>query len=460
MSEPKFSGAEWRRLARKVAGKINLAWWLEKLAVPLVVTALLGSCLILLARRELPEFPWMETAMTGAILLLAMGLMAWWLARRNFESPGHAMVRMEASMKLRNALSAAEQGVTPWPALPKSIDDGTRWRWSRLITPLLAAALFITASILLPVSAKTDPDAGARDEPQTWKDLQADLQALAEEDTVQEQYLEELQQRLEELRKQEEDEWFSHSSLEATDALKKMHGAEVENLERNLRKAERALNALQKHGGKLGEAAQQRLLNEFEEALQEMGQGKMKPNKGLLDQLKQIDPKNLGQLDQEQLDQLRENMKQTAQNCENCKGGGKGQGQAGEGGAGEDWLDDLLEEGENGPTNEGGGGQSPPGGEGPGKGGINRGPGTAPGVLGRLGGDVESGDLEGLESEDLSKSLPGDLLELNDGEHEVDKTKLGIRAGGDIGNKGEGGDRVWKDSLLPAEKKALKQFFK
>lgn len=456
MSDQNSSRGEWRRLARKVSGKINTAWWLEKLAVPLVVSALIASCLILMARRELTQFPVGETIIVGAILLLGMGLMAWSLARRHFETPDDAMVRIEASMKLRNALSAAKQGVTPWPNIPATIDDGTRWRWSRLITPILAAALFLTASIFLPVSARTDPNAEGLDEPQAWKDLQADIESLADDDSVQEQYLEELEERLEELRKQNEEEWYSHSSVEATDALKKMHGSELERMERNLRQAERALNNLQKSSGKMSEAGKQRMLNEFEEALQGLNQGKMKPNQGLLDQLKELDPKNLGQLNQEQLNQLRENMKEQAKKCQECEG--QGQGQSGPGAGGDEWLDDLLNEG--GQPNPGDGQGPQQDGQGAGNGGRDRGPGTAPGVLGQLSPDVNSGKLEGLESDDLSKSLPGDLLELNDGEHDVDKTKLGARAGGGVGNEGKGGDRIWKDSLLPSEKRALKEFFK
>ena len=48
---------------------------------------------------------------------------------------------------------------------------------------------------------------------------------------------------------------------------------------------------------------------------------------------------------------------------------------------------------------------------------------------------------------------------LNDAEHDVDKTKRGPVDGGTSSGKGKGGDRVWKDSLLPNEKKALKKFF-
>lgn len=455
MSEESSSQNEWHKTARKVAKKINLAWWLEKLSVPFVITALAGACLILVGRREIPQFPWLETALGGLAIFGALALLAFWLARRHFESADQALVRLEASMKLRNGLSAAKEGVTPWPALPTQIDDGTRWRWSRLVVPLLAAVFFLAASVILPVSARGGDDDGPRDEPQAWKDLQADIAALEEENTVQEEYLEELEERLEELRQQEDEEWFSHSSLEATDALNRMHGAQLESMERNMRKAERSLTALQKHGGQLGDAAKQRLLNDFEEALQDLGQGKMKPNKELLDQLQQLDPQNLGQLNQEQLDQLRENMKKQAENCAQCQGGG--QGQAGQGnGGGEDWLDELLNEGQNGAGEEGAPGD--PNQQG-GRGGISRGPGTAPGVLGRLGGDVKPGDLEGLESDDLSRSLPGDLLQLADGEHDVDTSEVGVRAGGEVQSDGEGGDRIWKDSLLPAEKKALKEFF-
>ncbi len=98
-------------------------------------------------------------------------------------------------------------------------------------------------------------------------------------------------------------------------------------------------------------------------------------------------------------------------------------------------------------------------GERAGKGGVDRGPGHAPGVLGKEGEKIELGDLTGLESKNLSRSLPGDLLQLQDGEHDVDKTPVGPRAGGATGATGDGGDRVWEDALDPEEQKALKKFF-
>lgn len=446
---------KWERMTRKVARKVNAGWWLEFMRLPLVVTSLLVACAILLTRRFFHgEFPEYYITLAGVAAFLLVALVCWLVARRRFEDAGQSMVRVEASMKLRNALSAAKAGVAPWPKAPSSIDDGTQWAWPRLIIPLLVAALLLATSALIPVSARTEQQ-GPPDEPQAWRELESDIELLSDEDTVQEQYLEKLQEQIDELRRKDEDEWFSHSSLEATDALKKAHRSEVEQLRDNMGKAERALNALQQGAGKLGEGAQNRLRNEFEEAIEKMNNGAMKPNGALMEQLQGLDPGKLGNLDQEQLDQLRENMREHAEQmgeCEGCQGGGEGQG-------GGDWIDDLLKEGQGQGQGEGEG-EGQPGGEGAGKGGINRGPGTDPNVLGTESEKFETGALEGLKSRDLSRTLPGDLLQLMDGEHEVREEKLGIRAGGDVAAEGEGGDRIWKDALMPDEKKALKEFFK
>ena len=83
-------------------------------------------------------------------------------------------------------------------------------------------------------------------------------------------------------------------------------------------------------------------------------------------------------------------------------------------------------------------------------------------MLGAEGKELGVGDMEGLESRDLSNTLPGDLLELQDGEHNVDKGKVAVRQGGAVEDLGEGGELIWKvaPDLHPDEKKALREFFK
>ena len=97
-------------------------------------------------------------------------------------------------------------------------------------------------------------------------------------------------------------------------------------------------------------------------------------------------------------------------------------------------------------------------GEGPGKGGINRGPGHDPNVLKNHKDPLDVGDLTALEAKDLSRAIPGDLLQLQDGKHTVDEGVSKASAGG-AGAQGKGGDRVWKDSLAPDEQRALKKYF-
>jgi hypothetical protein len=142
-------------------------------------------------------------------------------------------------------------------------------------------------------------------------------------------------------------------------------------------------------------------------------------------------------------------MRQQAEKLGQCNGQGQGD---------DEWLDELLEGGDGQCGGEGEGQQGPEG-EGPGQGGVNRGPGTSPNVLGRQRDKLDTGELTPLESKDLSRALPGDLLQLQDGEHQPEKTPAGPAAGGEIDATGSGGDRVWKEALDPAEQRALKRFF-
>jgi hypothetical protein len=430
----------WTRQAAAVARKINLAWWIETLSVPLVVIGLIGSCVLLLIRRELPDSQSWVLALSAAGTVLLIGGISWLVARRHFEKPEQSMVRIEASMRLRNALSAATAGVAPWPELPPRVDAGIDWHWQRVLVPPLAALSFLTAGLLIPVSARNTGPADHPDQPLAWENLEADIERLDEEEVIDEAYLEEMRKKLEDLRAQEEEEWFSHSSLEATDTLKKEHAAQVEKLERELGRADKALGNLEKNASGMSAAEKEKALNQFDQALQGLQNGSLKPNPQLLDQLKKLDPKNLGQMNQDQLNQLRENMKKAGKACKDCQGGDC---------EGDGWNDELNEGDQPGDKE----------GQGPGNGGVNRGPGHAPGMLGQEGDKMDTGDLEGLESKDLSRSLPGDLLQLQDGEHDVDRTPVGPRAGGAAGATGDGGDRVWKDALDPEEQKALKKFF-
>ena len=432
----------WNTQARQVRLKVNLAWWLETMSAPLVVMAVIGAAALLWLRRELPETPaWMLYASVGGAVLCVAGI-SFWRAARKFEDPAQSLVRIEAAMRLRNALSAASAGVAPWPAPVVKVDAGLRWQWNRLWVPMIGALSLLAAGLWIPVAAKTTATATPPDQPQAWQQLAAELDYLAKEEVADEKYLEETRKKLDELKAQEEEQWFSHSSLEATDSLKKSHRAETERTEKELGQAEKALQSLEKNAGG-SPAEKERLMEEFDQALEGLRNGAMKPNPELLEQLQNMDLKNLGKLDPQQLEQLKENLKKHGKCMGDCNGKGDGEGE----GDGENWDDELL--GENGEKQ----------GQGTGKGGVKRGPGHDPNLLGAEKDAGKIGEMTPLESKDLTKSAPGDLLELQDGEHDVDQSGSRIAAGGNIDSTGKGGDRVWKDSLDPDEQRVLRKFF-
>ncbi len=437
----------WLAKAKQVSRKVNLAWWLETLSAPLLISATLGAVALLLVRREFSQIdPWiLGASIGGGIILLALVCWAW--AARKFERPEQSLVRMEASMHLQNALSAARAGVVPWPAPTTKVDAGISWHWPRLLVPPLGMLALLAAGLFIPVSAKNSGKSGPPEQPQAWQQLSTELDALTKEEVVDEQQLEETRKKLEELKAQEEEQWFSHSSLEATDSLKKSHRAETDRIEREMGRAEKALQSLEKNAGAMNQAEKNRLMEEFDQALQGLQNGAMKPNPQLLEQMKQLDLKNMANLSPEQMQQLRENLQKNSEAMQKCKG---------EGGKSGDYSDELLDGGEG--EGEGENGQDKPG-NGTGNGGIDRGPGHDPDVLGNEKDQLEIGKLTGLEAKDLSKASPGDLLELQDGEHDVDRSSSKTSAGGNTDATGKGGDRVWRDALDPDEQKTLKKFF-
>jgi hypothetical protein len=434
--------AFWLSQARGVSQRINIAWWLETLAAPLIILSIVGAAAILVMRNRFPEIPvqTLSISIGGALLVLFVG--CWIAARKRFEKPDRSLVRLEASMELRNALSAASAGVAPWPAPVATTNPGVRWHWPRLVIPPLSAAAVLAAGLLIPISSAHSP-AAPKEKPQAWKQLDSSLEHLTKEELADEKYLEETRKKLAELEAQKEEQWFSHASLEATDALKKEHQSEMNRVEHDLDRAANALESLAKNGG--DQAEKERQLNEFQQAIEGLQNGAMKPNPELLERLKQLDPKNLGQLDPDQFKQLQENLRKNAAGMKNQPDNG-----------GDDWSDDLNEgngEGEGDGEGEGEDGNNP------GNRGVNRGPGHDPNLLGKEKDAVETGDLTGLESKDLSRAMPGDLLQLQDGEHDVDKSASKPSQGGDTKATGSGGDRVWKESLNPDEQRTLKRFF-
>lgn len=428
----------WQLKAKKLARRLNVGWWLDASALPLLIVALILTAAILFYRQNTTVLlgP-LQFALVITPALLIVGFMAWWRAKARFITENDALVRLEIRHGLNNALSAARSGRAPWPD-PISNQKNSRWNWPRLVLPPLATCALLVSALYLPLGGRetTAPPA----EPAAVTTLEKTIEKLRAQETVDREDLARLEKQVEQLRQNNAKDWFSHASLEASDNLKQAQQSQLRELSRELEKSENSLKSLQNDAAKLQPEQRARQEKNFQDALEKMEQGALKPNKELLEQLKNLDPKEIENLPPEQLEKLRKELQKRA---------GEAKEGAGENGKNDAWAKDKPGEGE-------GKGDQP----GPGQGAPQRGPGNAPEFLGPKGPKIDDGDLQKVDPEDRRDLSPGDLLETKSGEHKKNEGVNPLQDGGATSQPGEGGSRLWQESLLPEEQKALKGYFK
>ncbi len=444
-------------MIRSTRRKVNLAWWLEMLAPLSIGFGILAASVLLYLRTQIWFSDQLMTALIAAIgLALVLPIVALILGRRRFISHREAAVRLESVMHLNNALSVAEDELAPWPQPPMKpmVRDGFGWNWRRLVIPPMVAVALVAAAFLLPVRP-VEAKIEVPNEPIAWQEMEEWLEELKEEEISPEDKIEEIREQIENLRTQPEDEWFSHSSLEATDSLRESLQRALEQLEQDMTTAERTMTAMEKYSSAMSEAAQDQMIQEFQDAVQGMEFNKLPPTPQVMDALKQmnLDPNQMKQMNAQQMQQLREQMKKNAQALQQMMG--QGQGQQGEWGNNLDDEEALMRmiHGDN--WREGMGMSQQPG-----QGGVERGRGDAPMFHNEDESQLGSKDLEAVTNEDLSRAAPGDVLGVGEAENNIDEAPVQVREAGAVGSAGQGGETVWEENLLPSERAVLERYFK
>jgi hypothetical protein len=448
MSDQADLSKRWRKHARLMVVKVNAARILEELGPWLAALGAAGFAVILMLRirgGSPPPRLVLAWLLAPAFLMTVLALLR---VRHRMLGITASMVRLEARHRLHNALTMAGLGLAPWPETPTVVQDGLAWRWARAAGPLAMCLLCLGAAFLLPVSQEP---AAARPEmqPQSWSQMQEWLKKLKEESIASPQALAEQFSKIDELRSQPEDRWFSHESLHASDTLKEQLRREIGDLGGRMTDAERSLGALHEHGDELSEEGREQLLKEFSESMEAMKSGTLPLHPDLLKELRQMDPKNLKGMSQEQLNQLRESLKNKGAACEGMGGDfGREKGFVGDG-RGDD-------ENAGGPRDRMATG---PKGEGAGEGGVSRGPGVAPLTLSEGENAFGTSRNEGVQGRDYSRSQLGSVLGIQDGGHQVDKNPATPAAAGEVKSEGRGGEQVWRETLTPEEKAVLRRVF-
>jgi len=438
----------WRRMARALARRVNLGW-LTLHMVPLAAFGGMALALGLLPARKWALLPgWLGLAAFPLWLLLA-AVIAALRARRHFIGETQALARLDASCHLHNRLSAAMQGVGDWPPPPDPPPPKPRWNPVRTMLPMLASLAALLLAAFLPLKAATPvAELPPVRELSAWTAVDASLELLREQASVEKEALEQVGEQLDALRAQPRENWYRPGSMEASDHLREQVGQAARDLQQALNTASTALAT----AASTPLAAHERdaLLEQLGQALDALQQGMLPLDTETLaalkemacqEGLKNIDPAALKQL----LEQLREQGKCLGECASRCRAPGSGTPSEPNGqGLGEGQVGLAAAEGDDA------------------SGGVSRDKaGNTPMTFRPPQAPIQAGSPEALANRDLRQAVLGETTGVSTDQHEIDRDAwTGTQPGGGAAaHTGQGGEAVWRLPVMPHERSLLKAYF-
>ena len=357
--------AHWTSRIRALRRRLIVGAYLDCARGPLVWTGL-GAAIALIAARLLHQ----ETAASFTLALwlpAALAIGAARLALRGLPRISEARVRLEEHHHLHSALSAAEEGLAPWPApVASPAASGLRFRLARWSGAPSFTLLAVLLAVWMPVAADTQtPTPLAR--PPALDALESLTAEVKQAEWVEPAAADALQEKVEELAAQPPEGWFSQGSLEAAESLLEKAADGLAMTAESLDAATRAVEALGDPSGVLGEQSQLDAANRLATALRGMDPSILPASEAMRRALEAAarDPRSLSP---EQMQRLLEAVRNNAAAARALAATGHGMLQL---------RRETEEQAEQRRARKGSDGAGEPG-EGPGSGGIQRGPGTAP----------------------------------------------------------------------------------
>lgn len=338
---------------------------------------------------------------------------------------------LESHLRLDTRLTAAEHGLVPWPEIPPTLAAVVRWQLRAPAGWFAAAAVLMALAIIAPVPREVTGNHAVGPPPSL---LQAEsmLSALQEQKLAEPRAIEQLDERARELARRPADEQYSHSALEAADALRDQTSAAAAALSRGLDSAAAALRSAS------NDTDMKNAAGRLAAALSGLKEGALPANKDLLNNMPSSEAE-MKNLTPEQREELAKQLAQAASQAG---------GVAGAAGAGASVAqpDPNAQPGE---------------GTGPGAGGEGGGGDTAPLMLAAQMSDAGDGISNGISGDALKRFSLGDKLGTTVGQHDKDPAKeVAPLSAGAVAAPASGGEAVWVNRLTPAERAALKKFFK
>lgn len=437
----------WKRCALSLARRYNIAWWLERFNALLLIVLIPCALLVLLARAWRAEGLRAEWVLpTGGGLLFLMVFLAYRLARPRFVGLAEGLASLDERLGLHNRLVSAAAQVGAWPEVPPGDrrEIFPRWNATRAWLPAVSVGLLLLTAWWIPLPPESTRLPASVVEPAAWEQMNRWVETLEATELIEEEALKEWSKRIETLREQAEENWFSHASLEATDTLHQTLSRELLDFRDQLGALEQQLAQMSATAESPPAAAGEDTgdPSALEKLLSARSQTGLPLEESVAEKLRQLDPSSLALegpppgMDAEKLASLQEKLSQAGQALGSMEG-----------------LPPL----EKGPQGQG---TALAGAESGAQGDINRGPGEAPLSFGSERKAIETGEAQGLQNEDLSRITLGDLQGLGETEHSDDRPKWTLQEGGRAASLGQGGKAVSREVLLPEEQAVLKRYFR
>lgn len=433
MSQPAWRRT-WEHRILSLTWQINATAWLE-LFVPAAFCLSTAGAISLYALRRLRD----PLAPAVWVLLAALALAALaclWVKRRAFFNRVDTRVLLEYQLGLNAALSAAETGLAPWPDPGEGGIRILRRRSHAHLAWFAACTALVIASLQLPVPPLRRSVQAVEKSP-SLADVERLVEELRRSDFADAAAVERLAQEARVLGNRPPEQQYSHSALEAAEQLRDQALADTQNLASRFEEAAKAIEDVERSSSGAADAKTRQAEKTLQTSLKGMRTGQLTANERLASQLEKLTASQLRQLSSERLSQMRQAMQQAGERARGVAGAQK-KAQVAKGNG--ERID--LE-----PAPTGGG---------PGAGGD-----PAPLAFHENSGPELAGKTDTLSSEDFSRAALGDNLKTTDGRHEADPSRAaGAQAAGTVSSPARGGDAVWINRLTPAERAALRDFFK
>lgn len=449
----------WEKAVWALRLRVNLAAWCEQAAPAFFAVGVGAGFAAYALRRAAVEWDGAWPSFWAGLVLGAAGASVWGYrrARGKFFGEADARAWLEHRLGLDSALSAAAVGVASWPE-PRALPRTLRWRGRDALAWLAGGAALLYAGAVLPLPARAPFEyRRATEKPPALAQAEEWLEQLAGEEVARPEDVEQLGEQARGLGERTPEERYSHSSLEAADTLRAQTAQAIRGLGANLENAAAALAPFERPAAGLSDEELGAVAARLGEALRGLQEGPLAAREELARQLgAAANAAGRRSLSPEQAAQLRQQLSRAGRAATGVLGA-EGQGASV---AAADPNAPVRPGRGRGPGSGMGDGSGEGEGDGFGSGGVARGPGHAP-LMFRDQASEGEGRTETVSGEDLSRAALGELLAMERGEHEFDpKAEAAPSAAGAVAAPAQGGEVVWVNRLTPAERAALKDFFK